>query len=86
MLSREWTEYQLYDTFLVGTGKFDRYHYYGDQLAGNIAWFADQFDDWDPLGESPQDGDFRFSLVQGAAGIPVADIKARLRQAGLVEG
>ena len=48
-----WTEYQLYETFLVRTGRFDEYHCYSDDplMFGNCVWRAREFEDWDPTAD-----------------------------------
>ena len=80
-----WTEFQLYETFLVRTGAFDALHVYSDDPAvyGNSIWFDGVFDDWDP---APRPGDpvTYFSVVQSYVGIPVDAIERKLRTAGML--
>lgn len=79
-----WTEYQLYDTFMVRTGRFDRYHVYSEDplLYGNSVWYAEEFEDWQPtVNAEPR---HFFSVVQGWLDIPVDLIEARLVQSGLL--
>jgi hypothetical protein len=80
-----WTEFQLYETFLVRTGTFDRLHVYSDDPAvyGNSVWFDGVFDDWDP---KPRDDDpvSYFSVVQSYVGIPIDAVEAKLRAAGML--
>jgi hypothetical protein len=79
-----WTEYQVYDTYLVRAGSFDRFHVYSDDpvLYGNSLWVKGQFDDWDPrpLADGPR---YFFTVAQGYLGIPVDALAARLHDAGI---
>jgi hypothetical protein len=81
-----WTEYQLYDTYLVGCGRFEQYHEYSADpvLSANGVWSTDDFDAWDP--HDPP-GDTRvhyFSVIQGYLGIDVRRIEAKLAAHGLL--
>jgi hypothetical protein len=79
-----WTEYHLYDTFLAGTGQFERFHVSpaGKKLYDNCVWHKDSFDLWIP-GATTQ-ATYFFSVVQSKKGIPVAAIEEKLRNAGLL--
>jgi hypothetical protein len=81
-----WTEYQLYDTFLVRSGKFDKYHCYRDdpRIWGNSMWTPGAWADWDPAVQQAPPTYF-FSVIQEAARIPVDEIEARLLGAGILE-
>jgi hypothetical protein len=80
-----WTENQLYDTFLVRTGQFEQFHVVVDDpvLYDNCVWHRGQFEAWapGPVADGPT---FYFSVVQAALKIPVGDISARLRGAGVL--
>jgi hypothetical protein len=79
-----WTEYQLYETFLVRTGRFDEYHCHSDDpvLWENSVWSPGEFDAWVP---GRDDGPRHwFSVVQGSLRIPVDAIEAKMRAAGLL--
>jgi hypothetical protein len=80
-----WTENQLYDTFLVRTGQFERFHEYRDDrlLYDNCVWAPGQFDAWEP---GPRAGTptFFFSVVQDALPIPIEAIEQKLRRAGVL--
>jgi hypothetical protein len=80
-----WTEYQLYDTFLVRTGQFERFHRYSEDplLSGNSVWESGEFEGWTPgpLAEGPT---FFFSVVQSALAVSLDVIEERLRRAGLL--
>jgi hypothetical protein len=80
-----WTEYQLYETFLVRTGRFDEYHCYSDDpvMFGNCVWRAREFDGWDPTRDE-SGPEYFFSVVQESAGIAVDEIEARLEHAGML--
>ena len=80
-----WTEYQIYDTFLVRSGHFDRFHRYCTDpvLYYNSVWRGADFDDWIP---SPREDApvYFFSVVQGLAGIPVEDVRKKLEASGVL--
>ena len=80
-----WTEFQLYDTFLVRSGAFDRFHCYSADpvLYDNSVWLARHFDVWSP---SPREGMpvHFFSVVQGLAGIPVEAVREKLAVNGVL--
>jgi hypothetical protein len=80
-----WTEFQLYDTFLVRAGRFDAFHVYSDDpvVYGNSVWFDGVFDDWDP---SPRDDEpvAYFSVVQSYVNVTVDAVEQKLRAAGLL--
>jgi hypothetical protein len=80
-----WTEFQLYETFLVRTGAFETWHVYSDDptVYGNSIWFDGVFDEWDP---APRSGDpvAYFSVVQSYVDIPVDAIEQKLRAAGVL--
>ena len=80
-----WTEQQLYDTFLVGTGRFEKYHRYSEDviLHGNSVWHANEFESWDPR-VVPDSQIHFFSVVQGAADIPVDAVQDKLKAAGIL--
>lgn len=80
-----WTEYQLYDTFLVGIEEFNRFHItkHGIRLYDNCVWHDDPFDLWVP--GAATDVTYFFSVVQGNKGIPVEAIEEKLRAAGLLQ-
>jgi hypothetical protein len=73
-----WTEYQLYDTFLQRCDHFDEFHVVDPDvtLYGNCVWDREAFAAWRP---SRPDSPFFFSVLQGALGIPIAAIEAKLR-------
>jgi hypothetical protein len=84
LLGHKWTEYQLYDTFLVTVGRFDTYHFDdGRVLSGNEVHSPADFDRWVPADRAVQPPHF-FSVVQSRADIPVDSVEARLRAASLV--
>lgn len=79
-----WTEYQLYETFLVRSGRFDAYHCHSEDpvVWDNAVWSRAEFDDWDPRAAGwPRHW---FSVVQESARIPVDAIETKLRTAGLL--
>jgi Family of unknown function (DUF6492) len=80
-----WTEFQLYDTFLVRSGAFDRFHRYSADpvLYDNSVWLARHFEAWSP---SPREGIpvHFFSVVQGLAGIPVEAVREKLEADGVL--
>ncbi|HEY8156146.1 MAG TPA: DUF6492 family protein [Myxococcota bacterium] len=80
-----WTEYQLYDTFLVRGGHFDRFHRYSIDpvLYENSVWRASHFEDWSPIPRGDTPIHF-FSVVQGFAGIPVEVVREKLEAGGLL--
>ena len=80
-----WTEYQVYDTFLVRSGHFDRFHRYSMDpvLYANSVWRAADFADWCP-GLCDQAPIHFFNVVQGLAGIPVEQVRARLESSGVL--
>ena len=80
-----WTEYQLYDTFLVGTGSFDRFHFYSDDpvVYDNCVWTTAEFARWSPRRDLDGPQSF-FSVVQGTSA-PVPAVVERLRAAGLLD-
>jgi len=84
LLGHKWTEYQLYDTFLVGTGQFESFHLSapGMLLSANEVHSRDDFAVWSPQASST--GKHFFSVVQSRAEIPVEDVEARLRSAALL--
>jgi len=80
-----WTEFQLYETFLVRAGRFDTFHTYSDDpvVYGNSVWFDGVFDDWDPVPRADDPVSY-FSVVQSYVGIPIDAIEAKLRAAGML--
>ena len=82
-----WTEFQLYDTFLVGTGNFQRFHWSSGmdppRLYGPCVWHADQFANWFP-DPTVGVGTHFFAVVQGNLGIPVEAVEERLREGGVL--
>jgi hypothetical protein len=80
-----WTEYQIYETFLVRSGHFDRFHRYCNDpvLYENSVWRAGDFAAWSPRPREESAVHF-FSVVQGAAGIPVEQVRARLESGGVL--
>jgi hypothetical protein len=78
-----WTEYQLYDTFLVRAGLFDRYHWYGadhQRIYGNCVWDREGFEGWVP---GPQERiSFMLSIVTSRASIPAERVRSRLVETG----
>jgi len=80
-----WTEYQLYDTFLVRSGHFDRFHRYSTDpvLYANSVWRARHFDDWSPSPREVAPVHF-FSVVQGRARIPVEAVREKLEANGVL--
>ena len=74
--SLPWTEYALYHTFLERTGRFDRFHVLGreDAIYGNNVWTEDEFEEWQPTAAGP----FHFSVVQSAARIAPARVRAKV--------
>jgi hypothetical protein len=81
-----WTEYQLYETFLVRAGLFDRFHVHRRDpvVYGNSVWFEGVFDDWDPSPQ-PHEPVSYFSVVQSYVGVEIEAIATKLRDAGLLE-
>jgi hypothetical protein len=81
-----WTEYQLYETFLVQTDRFDEYHYYSEDplMFDNCVWRKAEFEAWTP-NPSTASPTYFFSVVQEAARIPVDDIEQKLRRGGLLQ-
>jgi hypothetical protein len=85
LLGYNWTEYQLYDTFLVTTGQFEVFHRASVDpvFSGNEVHWIDHFIPWQP--GVPGDGPRHFfSVVQSRAAIPIDDIAERLRAAALL--
>jgi hypothetical protein len=82
-----WTEYQIYDTFLVRTGRFDTYHYYSDDpvIYGNSVWTPQDFEGWYPCRPGNEPRHF-FSVVQGYLGIPLDEVASRMRADGIPAG
>ena len=80
-----WTEYQLYETFLVRTGRYDAYHCYSDDplMFDNCVWRASEFDAWDPRPDDHGPVHY-FSVVQESAGTPVDAIEDKLQRAGML--
>jgi hypothetical protein len=80
-----WTEYQLYDTFLVRTDRFDNYHFYSDDpvLLANAVWERRTFDDWSPANIEGHPTHY-FSLVQGFLDISTNEVVSRVREFGLL--
>jgi Family of unknown function (DUF6492) len=80
-----WTEYQLYDTFLVRTGAFERFHTISEDpvLYANCVWTPEEFATWVPLPERVGPRSF-FSVVQGTSA-PATAVAERLRAAGLLD-
>ena len=80
-----WTEYQLYDTFLVRSGHFDRFHRYSEDpvLYANSVWRARHFDGWSPNHREAAPVHF-FSVVQGRARIPVERVREKLESDGVL--
>jgi hypothetical protein len=81
-----WTEYQLYETFLVRAGLFDQFHVHSSDpvVYGNSVWFDGVFDDWDPRPQSGAPVSY-FSVVQSYVGVEVHEVAAKLRNAGLLD-
>jgi hypothetical protein len=81
-----WTEYQLYDTFLVRTGDFERFHRISTDpvLYGNCVWERDAFDQWQAAPSMASPTHF-FSVVQGSTGITVDAVRTKLTEAGLLD-
>lgn len=80
-----WTEYQIYDTFLVRSGCFDRFHRYSldPVLHGNCVWRSADFKGWCP--RPPEGGRvYFFSVVQSSARIPVEQVRAKLESSGVL--
>jgi len=80
-----WTEYQLYDTFLVRSGNFDRFHRYSADpvLYDNSVWRARHFQDW-RTGPRETGPVHFFSVVQGLARIPVEAVREKLEADGVL--
>jgi hypothetical protein len=80
-----WTEYQLYDTFLVRSGNFDRFHRYSTDpvLYDNSVWRARHFEGWRTLPREAAPVYF-FSVVQGLARIPVESVREKLEADGVL--
>ena len=80
-----WTEYQLYDTFLVRTGNFDRFHLHSDdpRLYGNGVWRTENFDNW-VAGPNREDRTYFFSVIQSTIRVPVETIERKLRVGGVL--
>ena len=75
-----WTEYSLYGTFLEGAGLWDRYHVDGGESAlyGNGVWIHGQWGAWDPGAFVGRPEAPPFAVVQSAARIPPAEVRARV--------
>jgi hypothetical protein len=84
LLGHKWTEYQLYDTFLVGTGQFESFHRTAADvvLSANGVHSREDFTAWSL--EAPPAVKHFFSVVQSRAQIPIADVEARLRSAAFL--
>ena len=82
-----WTEYQIYDTFLVRTGRFDSYHFYSDDpvVYGNSVWTPEDFEDWYPRRPGDEPRHF-FSVVQGYLGLSLDEVASRMRADGIPAG
>jgi hypothetical protein len=80
-----WTEYQLYDTFLVRTGRFDDFHFDDPNRAiyGNSVWYEGEFERWRP--DAAGQSDYYFSVIQSYLGVPIDDIVEKLCSAGLIQ-
>lgn len=71
-----WSEYALYNTFLEGTGRVERYHQrvHEPVLYADAVWFPEDFGRWQAGRESTA----LFTLVQSTAGISVDEVRRRL--------
>jgi len=80
-----WTEFQLYETFLVRSGRFHTLHVYSDDpvVYGNSVWFDGAFDDWDPTARDDEPVAY-FSVVQSYVDVTVAAVERKLRAAGML--
>ena len=80
-----WTEYQLYDSYLVRSGNFERFHRYSSEtvLYGNSVWYLSTFADWKP-GPATTGAEYFFSVVQSNTGLSVDVVEAKLSEAGLL--
>ena len=86
LLSRlPWTEYQLYETFLVRTGAFDKFHSYRDDIRmyGNCVWDCADFDAWDPVPSEDTPIHF-FSVIQGHCRFSIDAVETKLKHAGIL--
>lgn len=82
MHNAPWSEYALYNTYLEGTGTFDRYHVRTQQsvLYGDAVWSAGEFADWNA---GRTESNPLFTLVQSTTGVSVEDIRDRLLGGGV---
>jgi hypothetical protein len=80
-----WTEYTLYDTFLVRHGDFVAYHREPTDtlLLGNAVWLVPQFENWRPRASDDSGRRLLFNLVASRSGITVEEVAARLKSAPL---
>jgi hypothetical protein len=80
-----WTEYQLYDTFLVRSRAFERFHRYSADpiLYGNSVWDLATFAEWRATPATTGPVHF-FSVVQGNTGVVVDAVAAKLAEAGFL--
>jgi hypothetical protein len=80
-----WTEYQLYDTYLVRSGRFEQFHRYTTDpvFTGNSVWEIAAFGDWH-AGPSRAGAEYFFSVVQSSTGVAVETVEAKLEAAGLL--
>ena len=74
-----WTEYGLYDTFLVRERLFDTFHFLPEDtlLLGNGVWQAAAFDRWQPRDRDEQGRRLLFNLVQSRAEIAPEQVQSR---------
>ena len=77
-----WTEYTLYDTYLVRHADFSGQHYAPDDTLplGNAAWHARDFDDWRPRGHDALGRRLLFNLVQSRSGVSPDQVVSRIRE------
>jgi hypothetical protein len=82
LASLPWTEYTLYDTYLVRHADFSRHHYAPDDTLplGNAAWHARDFDDWRPRSHDALGRRLLFNLVQSRSGISPDQVVSRIRE------
>lgn len=75
-----WTEYTLYDTFLVRHGDFAARHREPTDtlLLGNAAWNESQFRNWRPRATDEKGRRLLFNLVASRSGPAIEAVAARL--------
>jgi hypothetical protein len=80
LASLPWTEYTLYDTFLVRHGDFGAYHREPTDtlLLGNAAWNLQQFERWRPRPTDDHGRRLLFNLVASRSGPAIEAVAARL--------